>query len=75
MYKFSKYIVQSKIYVSKCGCWFLFIWQYYIDLCDKINEGLSCLKADFIPTIGRGREILRYHDTSDGRMKEYDFDK
>lgn len=47
----------------------------YIVLHDKINEELSCLKADFIPTICRGREILCYHDTSDGRIKEYDFDK
>jgi len=47
----------------------------YIDLRDKVNEALSCVKADFIPTIFRGREVLRYHDTSDGRMKEYDFDK
>jgi len=54
---------------------FFFIWQDYINLRDKINEKLSCLKADFIPTIHRGREILCYHDTSDGRMKEYDFDK
>lgn len=52
-----------------------FIWQDDINLRDKINEKLSCLKADFIPTIRRGREILCYHDTSDGRMKEYDFDK
>lgn len=49
--------------------------QDYIDLRDKVNEALSCVKADFIPTIFRGREVLRYHDTSDGRMKEYDFDK
>ncbi|RMX56297.1 hypothetical protein pdam_00011451 [Pocillopora damicornis] len=47
----------------------------YIDLRDKVDEALSCSKAHFIPTIHRGREILRYHDTSDGRMKEYDFDK
>ena len=53
----------------------IFIWQDYIDLRDKVNEALSCLKADFIPTICRGREINRYHDTSDCRMKEYDFDK
>ncbi|XP_068698270.1 spermine synthase-like isoform X1 [Montipora foliosa] len=47
----------------------------HIDLRDKLDEALSCLKADFIPTICRGREILCYHDTSDGRLKEYDFDK
>ena len=53
----------------------IFIFKDYIDLRDKVDEALSCSKAHFIPTIHRGREILRYHDTSDGRMKEYDFDK
>ena len=49
--------------------------QDYTDLKDKVDEALSCVKADFIPTICRGRDILCYHDTSDGQFKEYDFDK
>ena len=49
--------------------------QDYTDLRDKVDEALSCLKAHFIPAICRGRDILCYHDTSDGEFKEYDFDK
>ena len=49
--------------------------QDYTDLRDKVDEALSCVKAHFIPTICRGRDILCYHDTSDGEFKEYDFDK
>ena len=49
--------------------------QDYTDLKDEVDEALSCVKADFIPTICRGRDILCYHDTSDGQFKEYDFDK
>ena len=49
--------------------------QDYTDLRDKVDEALSCVKADFIPTICRGRDVLCYHDTSNGINKEYDFDK
>ena len=49
--------------------------QDYTDLRDKVDEALSCVKADFIPTICRGRDILCYLDASDGINKEYDFDK
>ena len=55
--------------------WVNLFSQDYTDLKDKVDEALSCVKADFIPTICRGRDILCYHDTSDGQFKEYDFDK
>ena len=55
--------------------WVTLFSQDYTDLKDKVDEALSCVKADFIPTICRGRDILCYHDTSDGQFKEYDFDK
>ena len=55
--------------------WVNLFSQDYTDLKDKVDEALSCVKADFIPTICRGQDILCYHDTSDGQFKEYDFDK
>lgn len=61
--------------LSSDVCLFQINLQDYTDLRDKVKEALSCVKADFIPTICRGREILCYHDTSDGLMKEYDFNK
>ena len=52
-----------------------FVWQDYIDLRDRGSKALPCIKADYIPTLSRGEEILRYHDTSDEQIKEYDFDR
>ncbi|XP_048577884.1 spermine synthase isoform X2 [Nematostella vectensis] len=47
---------------------------YFLPLRKSIEDSLFA-KTSAIPPITRGREINPYYDTSDGRLKEYDFDR
>ncbi|KXJ22804.1 Spermine synthase [Exaiptasia diaphana] len=51
------------------------VTQIFLNLKQGLRKNTSLVSPDVIPPIARGCDIKKYYDTSDGRMKEYDFDK